>query len=164
MPTFVQLTTCCVLSWSTVAEETCCTGSSNIKPGRSALMTWGLNYLKVLHFHPLLQNVSFLSLFSLSLDSEMVCSNVFCHTPHPSQTGSAQRLEIQGTAASWTLCIFMRVQEVLKFSKPIQTRVNSLFISRLDSCAHQQSALGGKMNDDKAADGNRNTTLSSVIA
>ncbi|XP_075892877.1 serine/threonine-protein kinase Nek3 isoform X2 [Nelusetta ayraudi] len=28
-------------------------------------------------------------------DLEMVCSNVFRHTPHPPQTGSAQRLEIQ---------------------------------------------------------------------
>lgn len=100
---FVQLTTSCVLSWSTVAEETCCTGSSNIKPGRSALMTWELNYLKLCSFIHCCRTFYSCPCCHFFLDLEMVCSNVFCHTLHPPQAGTAQRLEIQGTAASWTL-------------------------------------------------------------
>lgn len=59
---FVQLTASCVLSWNTVAEETCCRGSSNIKPGHSALMMWGLYYLKVSQFYPWFQNIFFFTI------------------------------------------------------------------------------------------------------
>lgn len=59
------------------------------------------------------------------------------------------------------MCIFMGVEDGLKFSKPILSRVNSSYTTWLDACAHQQWALGGKMNNEKAADGDRNTVLSS---
>lgn len=77
----------------------------------------GVTSLKGLVVLSIVSEHFFSFFFSLFLDLEMVCSNVFRHTPHPPQTGSAQRLEIQGTAAS-DVHIHGRARW-LKFTKPI---------------------------------------------